>query len=134
LKKFLIDKDITNVYIEKSDTLNNLLIFIQKALIIQQNNTNKVKFNKFDKTVYNYLESNNFFQMRYNETEQNNIIVTKQMMKLVLSSEKTEEIEEIKKTVEIEESSDDLDEIEKMEKELEAGITPKRSKAIVKVC
>ncbi len=122
------------MYIEKSDTLNNLLIFIQKALIIQQNNTNKVKFNKFDKTVYNYLESNNFFQMRYNETEQNNIIVTKQMMKLVLSSEKTEEIEEIKKTVEIEESSDDLDEIEKMEKELEAGITPKRSKAIVKVC
>jgi hypothetical protein len=71
-------KDITNMYIEKSDTLDNLLTFIQKALIIQLNNINKVKFNKFDKTIYNYLEVNNFFQMRYNETEQNNIIVTKQ--------------------------------------------------------
>jgi len=71
-------KDITNMYIAKSDTLDNLINFVQKALISQQNNPNKVKFNRFDKIIYNYLESTNFFQLRYNEMEQNNIIVTKQ--------------------------------------------------------
>lgn len=71
-------KDITNMYIEKSDTLDNLLSFIQKVLITQQNNPNKVKFNRFDKIVYNYLETNNFFQLRYNEMEQDNVNISKQ--------------------------------------------------------
>jgi restriction endonuclease S subunit len=69
------------------------------------------------------------------QTLKNQEDITKQMMKLVLSSDKTEKTEEIKKTLEIEESSDDLDELEKLEKELEQDeIKPKRSKAIVKVC
>ena len=69
------------------------------------------------------------------QTLKNQENITKQMMKLVLSSDKTEKIEEIKKTLEIEESSDDLDELEKLEKELEQDeIKPKRTKAIIKVC
>jgi hypothetical protein len=69
------------------------------------------------------------------QTLKNQEDITKQMMKLVLSSDKTEKTEEIKKILEIEESSDDLDELEKLEKELEQDeIKPKRTKAIIKVC
>jgi len=71
-------KDITNMYIEKSDTLDNLLSFIQRVLITNKNNSTKVQFNKFDRIVYNYLEKENFFQLRFNETEQDNRNITKQ--------------------------------------------------------
>ena len=71
-------KNTTNMYIEKSDTLDNLLSHIQKVLINDLNNLNKSKFNRFEKTIYSYLETNNFFQLCYNEMEQDNINISKQ--------------------------------------------------------
>ena len=71
-------KNITNMYIEKSDTLDNLLIFIQNNLIKLHNLPAKNIFIKFDKIIYNYFEVNNFFQMCYSEKEASNTTVTKQ--------------------------------------------------------
>jgi restriction endonuclease S subunit len=72
------------------------------------------------------------------QTLKNQEDITKQMMKLVLSSEKTEKIKETEETEKAEELENteenaDLDELEKMEKELEDDINPKRKKGIVKI-
>lgn len=63
-------KNITEYYIKNSNTLENLLINLQKSLLKQNNNLLKTKFNKFDRIIYEYLDKNNFFQLCYNEKMQ----------------------------------------------------------------
>lgn len=73
-------KNITTIYLDNSETLENLLLFVQKKLINDTDITNqmKSKYIKFDKIIYNYLDTTNFFQLCFNETEQDNIIITKE--------------------------------------------------------
>ena len=130
---YVLRDDITNYFIGKSTgsgypAINSSDIANMKIRILKPRIIAKYKLEE----EFEFMDK---LKNDISQTLKNQEDITKQMMKLVLSSEKTEEIEEIKKTLETKESLDDLDELEKLEKELEQDeIKPKRSKAIVKVC
>lgn len=70
-------KTITNIYIEKSSSLDSLLVITNKQLIKLNNNPKKNNFQKYDKLILDYLNKINFFQKCYDELDLDNKDITK---------------------------------------------------------
>jgi type I restriction enzyme S subunit len=126
---YLLRDDITNYFMSKTigsgyPELNTLILNNLRIRILKPHIIAKYKLEE----DYDFMDK---LKNDISQTLKNQEDITKQMMKLVLSPDKTEEIKKTLETVE----SDNLDELEKLEKELEQDeVKPKRTKGIVKVC
>lgn len=70
-------KTITNIWIEKSSTLDSLINFTNSQIITLNNSESKKIFKIYDKLILQYLIQINFFQKCYDELDLDNKEVTK---------------------------------------------------------
>ena len=69
---------ITNNFIEEDNTLEKLLNFVAKQLIVKDDRVEKKLFAQINNQIYDFLTKENFFQKCYNEKGICNVEITKQ--------------------------------------------------------
>lgn len=70
--------NVTQTFIESGEPLENLLFFWENKLITNIDTEEKKTFNLIDNMIYEYLQQVNFFQIRYEECNCMNVMITKQ--------------------------------------------------------